>query len=127
MASQQGNKYYIAGDADGKISVFTKNGTFRTKIDATNEPGVPVDSIDSYMSSLLFRAGGDWGFVELERMQVRHVDCPRFEGKVAAAVIDSQQSSRVLVADEEGAISVLNVKNKKECKLEMKFNKGATR
>lgn len=126
MASQSGNKFFVAGDAEGKVSVFTKNGTFRAKIDVSAVPGTSVESLDSQLSSLLFRAGPEWGFIELDKMKAKHLDCQYFEGPVTSAVIDSQQSSRVLVADEDGSIWVLNVKNKNDCRVEFKFAKGAT-
>mmetsp|Transcript_36273 Transcript_36273/g.71676 ORF Transcript_36273/g.71676 Transcript_36273/m.71676 type:complete len:468 (-) Transcript_36273:110-1513(-) len=127
VASQQGSKFFVAGDVEGKISVFTKNGTFRGKIDATMVPGAGVEGLDVALNNLLFFAGEEWGYVELEKLEVRRVDCPRFEGRTAAATIDSQQASRVFVADEQGSVWVFNVKNKRDCKLEMQFARGSTR
>uniref|UniRef100_A0A7S4UA69 Anaphase-promoting complex subunit 4 WD40 domain-containing protein n=1 Tax=Alexandrium monilatum TaxID=311494 RepID=A0A7S4UA69_9DINO len=127
VASQQGSKYFVAGDVEGKISVFTKNGTLRAKIDATATPGAAVEGLDAHLGSLLFRAGTEWGFVELDKQEVKHVECPKFEGRVAATAIDSQQASRILVADEQGSVWVFNLKNKKDCRLEYRFAKGSTR
>jgi len=127
VASQQGAKYFVAGDGEGKITVFTKNGTLHAKIDATATPGTVVEGLDAHLSSLLFRAGAEWGFVEIDKLEVRHMDCPKFEGRVTAAAIDTQQASRVLLADEQGTVWVFNVKNKKDCKLELRFPKGAAR
>mmetsp|Transcript_27374 Transcript_27374/g.78653 ORF Transcript_27374/g.78653 Transcript_27374/m.78653 type:complete len:560 (-) Transcript_27374:104-1783(-) len=127
VASQQGSKFFVAGDDEGKITVFTKNGTLHAKIDATATPGAIVEGLDAHLSSLLFRAGAEWGFVELDKLEVRHVECPMFEGRVVAAAIDSQQASRVLVADEQGSIWVFNLKNRKDCRLEFRFPKGSTR
>mmetsp|Transcript_147240 Transcript_147240/g.274274 ORF Transcript_147240/g.274274 Transcript_147240/m.274274 type:complete len:597 (-) Transcript_147240:128-1918(-) len=126
VASQQGTKYFVAGDVQGKINIFTRNGTFRAKIDAATGPEEGVEGLFSHLSNLLFRVGSEWGFVNLEKLEVTRMDCPKFEGRVTNAVIDSQQSSRVLIADEDGTVWVFNVKEKKNCKVEHRFPKGAT-
>lgn len=126
VASQQGTKYFVAGDEEGKISVFTRNGTFRDQLDASVTPGEKVISLYSHLSNLLYIVGGEWGFVNLEKMETQRMECPKFEGRVTTAVIDSQQSTRVLVADEEGTVWVFNFRDKKNCKVEHKFPQGAT-
>merc|ERR1712232_720014 len=54
------------------------------------------------------------------------IDCAKFDGTITTAIIDSQQSARVLVADEDGTVWVFNVKEKKHCKVEHRFPIGAT-
>jgi len=127
VSSQQGTKYFLAGDAEGSISVFTRNGTFRGRIDVALKPGSAVDYLFAQLSNLLFRVGTDWGFINPEKMEATHMDCPRFEGHVAAAVVDSQQSNRILVADEEGTVWVFNAKSRKDCKVEHRFRRGTTK
>lgn len=127
MASQQGSKYFVAGDAEGKISVFTKNGTLRATIDTTATPGAAIEGLYANLGNLLFRAGSEWGYVDVEKQEVKHVECPKFDGHVTAAIIDSQQSSRVLVADEAGTVWIFSIKNKKDCTVELRFAKGTTR
>jgi len=126
MASQQGAKYLVAGDDEGKVSIFKHNGTFVGKVDASVTPGARVEALTAHMSNLMFHVGYEWGFINLERLSVHHMDCPEFEGRVTSAVSDSQQASRVVVADEEGTIWVLNVKDKKKCRVEHTFPKGVT-
>jgi len=127
LASQGGSKYLLAGDAAGKISVFTRNGTVRARIDTSAMPGVGVDSLFSSPGSVLFRSGAEWGYVDLEKLDVKHVECPAFEGQVTGAILDSQISSRVLAVDEAGTVWAFNVKNKKECKVDLRFAKGTTK
>jgi len=127
LASTQGAKYFVAGDAEGSISVFTKNGTLKTKLDAATTPGSGVEGLYPQGNALLFRAGAEWGFVDPDKMEVRHVDCSGFEGKVTAVTVDQQQPSRVLISDEAGTIWVFSVKGKnKECKLDWRFGKGTS-
>eukprot|EP00927_Polykrikos_kofoidii_P079089 TRINITY_DN75880_c0_g1_i1.p1 TRINITY_DN75880_c0_g1~~TRINITY_DN75880_c0_g1_i1.p1 ORF type:complete len:672 (-),score=119.16 TRINITY_DN75880_c0_g1_i1:222-2237(-) len=129
MASQQGTRYFVTGDEAGRIRVFTKNGTMRADIDTapSSGPGDGVEALHAHLSNLLYRTGDSWGFVDLERMEAKAVSCPRFEGQVRSAAVDSQQSARVLVADEAGTVWVFNVRNKQECKVEHRFGKGATK
>lgn len=126
MVSLQGTKFFVAGDAEGKVSIFTKNGTLRAKIDATVTPG-EIEDLHGHLNNLLFRAGAEWGFINVEKLDVYHLDCPGFEAIVTAAVTDSQQSSRIVIADEEGTVWSLNVKDRKHCKVEHTFPKGMTR
>lgn len=126
LAVQSGSKFVLAGDMEGKISVFTRNGTLRSRIDTTATPGAGVEALCAGSGSVLFRSGAEWGYVDLEKLEVKHVDCPRFEGRVTAAVLDSQQSSRVLAADENGTVWVFSVRGKKECRVELRFSKGVT-
>merc|ERR1712176_691899 len=112
----------------GRITCFTKNGTLHAQIKVGNNvSGTGVDQLYAHLSNLLFRAGNNWGLIDLERMEPRQFKCPRFEGKVTAAVIDSQQAARVLVADEAGTVWVFNIKEKRECKVEHRFQQGATK
>jgi hypothetical protein len=129
MASQQGSKYFVAGSSDGKINIFTKNGTLYKAIDVAKTVPSAGDELKLHaqLSSLLFSAGGVWGYVDLERFVLRVVKCPSFEGRIQAIIFDSQQASRILASDEAGTIWVFNVKNKQECKVEHRFTQGATR
>ncbi|CAE8727812.1 unnamed protein product, partial [Polarella glacialis] len=111
----------VAGDSQGRISVFTKNGTLRGSFDATVMDGPGLEGLDSYHNQLVFRAGFEWGYVGLEKLEVKHVDCPKFDGRVASAVVDSQVLSRVLMSDEAGSTWIFNVKNKKDCEFERQF------
>lgn len=126
-ASQKGTKYFVAGDDDGKISVFTRNGTFLSKIDAVLGHGA-VEGLHAQASSVVFRAGAEWGFVNLERQDVTRIECPRFEGHtVSDSIVDSQQATRALVADEEGTVWAFNLKNRSACRVEHRFPRGALR
>lgn len=128
MCSQQGSKYFVVGDAEGKISVFTLAGVFRARMDATLTPGTGIEGFYVHLSQLLFRAGHEWGYIDLEKLEVKHVECPDFEGgRVTAAIIDSQQSWKVLVADEEGSVWVLAVRHARSCRVEHKFPRGLTK
>jgi len=126
LTSQGGTKYLLAGDIEGKISVFSRNATLRARVDTTSVPGVGVDSISVTLGSALFRSGREWGYLDLERMEARHLECHGFTGQISAAILDSQQSTRVIAADEEGTVWVFNVKNKRECRVELQFPRGAT-
>lgn len=126
LASHSGSKYVLAGDAAGKISVFTRNGTLRGRIDTLATQGSVVDGLFSSPGAVLFRAGSDWGFVDMEKLEARHMECPHFEGRITTAVLDSQMSSRVLAADEAGTVWVFNVRNRKECRVELRFAPGST-
>mmetsp|Transcript_251 Transcript_251/g.672 ORF Transcript_251/g.672 Transcript_251/m.672 type:complete len:597 (-) Transcript_251:16-1806(-) len=125
IASQQGTKYFVSGDAEGKISIFTRNGTLRAQIDATVMPG-GIAGLHTHVSNLIFRSGVEWGYINLEKLEVTPIDCAKFDGSITTAVIDSQQSARIIVADEEGTVWVFNVKDKKHCKVEHRFPRGAT-
>jgi len=35
--------------------------------------------LHSYHSQVLFRAGMEWGYVGLDKTDVKHIDCPNFE------------------------------------------------
>lgn len=125
MASQGGTKYFVAGDSAGQVSVFTKNGTLRAQLDVGESGRGGVLSLHSQLSSVLFRAEGQWGYIDMEKMVPRPVSCPQLDGRVVAAVLDSQMASRAILADEAGTISVYSVKNKKDCSLELRFEAAA--
>merc|ERR1719387_839730 len=65
-ASQKGSKYFVAGDVEGNINIFTRNGTFKTVAHATNYPG-GVQGLFSMTGSVIYRAGRDVGFVNLDK------------------------------------------------------------
>lgn len=121
LATNRGSRQVVAGDSEGRISVFAKNGTLRGHVDVTAMEGASVEGLHAFHSQLIFRAGKEWGYVNLDKVDVIHVNCPKFEGRVAAATVDSQQLSKVLISDETGSVWVFNVKNKKECELENRF------
>merc|ERR1740121_687537 len=127
LASQSGGKYLLAGDQEGKISIFTRNGTLRSRVDTTTSPGQSVEGLSPSPAGVLFRSGTEWGYVDLEKLEVKHIDCPMMDGRVVAAVLDSQLASRVLLADESGRVWVLSVKNKRDCSVELRYAEGATR
>lgn len=127
LASQGGSKYLLAGDAEGKVSIFTRNGTLRSRVDTTTSPGQSVEGLSPSPGGVLFRSGAEWGYVDLEKLEVKHVECPKFEGRLTSAALDSQLASRVLGGDEAGTVWVFNVKNKRDCTVELRFPEGATR
>ena len=79
IANHKSNREIVAGDSSGRISVFAKNGTLKSHIDATAMEGPGVEGLHSYHSQVLFRAGMEWGYVSLDKADVKHMDCPKFE------------------------------------------------
>lgn len=126
LASQQGSKFVVVGDAEGKIGVFTKTGNFSARMLAAETPGDRVEALYAHLSNLIYRTGNDWGFVNLAKLEVQRMECAGFEGRATAVGIDSQQASKVMVSDDEGTVWVMNVKEKKQCKVEHRFAKGTT-
>mmetsp|Transcript_51360 Transcript_51360/g.94927 ORF Transcript_51360/g.94927 Transcript_51360/m.94927 type:complete len:590 (-) Transcript_51360:52-1821(-) len=126
ISVQQGTKYIVTGDAEGKVSIFNRHGNFSAQIDATVMPG-GIEGLHTQGSNLIFRAGVEWGYINLAQLEVTPIDCAKFDGSITTATIDSQQAARVLVADEAGTVWVFNVKDKKHCKVEHRFPRGATR
>jgi len=124
--SQSGNKYFVAGDSSGQLSTFSRNGTFKAKLDLGVTRGQQVVGLYAHLSNLIFYSGTEWGFVNLEKHHVQRMECLPFEGRITSMVFDSQQGSRLLVGDEDGTVWVLNVKEKKNCKVEHRYPKGAT-
>ncbi|CAK9016285.1 unnamed protein product [Durusdinium trenchii] len=124
IANHKSSGEIVAGDSKGRISVFAKNGTLKAHVDATAMEGPGVEGLHSYHSQVLFRAGMEWGYVSLDKAEVKHIDCPNFEGRVADIAVDTQQLSKVLLSDEGGAVWVFNVKNRKDCELEKRFPAG---
>ncbi|CAE8645435.1 unnamed protein product, partial [Polarella glacialis] len=119
------SKQTVAGDAEGRISIFGPSGNLKGSIDATAMEGPGIEDIavhgNRLTNQMIFRAGIEWGFVNLDKMEVQHMDCPKFEGRVASAVLDSNVSSRVLLSDDAGSVWVFNIKNRKNCQFERKF------
>jgi len=126
LAQQGGNKYLLAGDAAGRVNVFTRNGTLRGQIDATLSPGRGVDALSATSSGTIFVSGHDWGYLDLDKMGVTHMECTGFLGELSTAVLDSQQSTRVIAADEQGTVWILSTKNKRECRVDMGYAPSAT-
>lgn len=125
LASQQGTKYFVTGDRDGSVHVFTKNGTLRARINVS--AGASVDSLTAHVGSILFRVGGEFGFLDLDKLEVKYMDCPRFDRHVTAVMLDSQQTSRVIVADTDGTVWVLNARDRGFCRVDHRFQRGVTR
>lgn len=123
IASQQGQKYFVAGDMEGKLNIFRRNGTLWATLNISK---TPVVGLYSHLSNLIFYDETRWGYVNFEKKEVLHMDCAPFQGPITAAVFDSQQGARLLVADVDGTIWALNVKEKRSCKVEHRFPKGAT-
>eukprot|EP00927_Polykrikos_kofoidii_P056297 TRINITY_DN50450_c0_g1_i1.p1 TRINITY_DN50450_c0_g1~~TRINITY_DN50450_c0_g1_i1.p1 ORF type:complete len:634 (-),score=118.83 TRINITY_DN50450_c0_g1_i1:247-2148(-) len=126
-AHHQGATLFVLGDAKGTVSVFAKNGTLKGQIEATNTPGHGIEGFFHHVGNLLFRAGPEWGYIDLEKLEVRHMDCPGFDGNVKDAIIDNQLVSRVFVADSKGGVSAFHIRNKKDCKIEHAFRQGSVR
>jgi len=122
----EGAKYFVAGDTEGTISVYTKNGTLRAKMDATTMPGSGIEGLYPQMGTVVFRAGTEWGYVDLDKFEIKHIDCPGFEGKIATLSQDAAQPSRVFMADEAGKVWVFSVRNRKDCRLEHSFGQGTS-
>merc|ERR1712216_757790 len=116
ISSMQGTKYFVLGDTRGVVSAFTRNGTFHGQVNTTRTLGERVEGLHGHFSNLIFRTGFRWGFINLDRMEVEYLNCPKFNGRVISAIIDSHVTSRVFVSDEEGTVWVLNIKDKKHCK-----------
>jgi len=125
MASQQGTKYFVAGDAAGRVAVFTRNGTLHAEMAVPG--GARVESLHAQLNNLVFVAGGEWGFVDLERMEIRRMRCLKFQGRITAAIVDSQQAHRVLAADDRGTVWVFSMRGRRDCRIEHRFAEGATR
>jgi len=125
IANHKSSREIVAGDSKGRISIFAKNGTLKGQVDATAMEGPGVEGLHSYHSQVLFRAGMEWGYVGLDKTDVKHIDCPNFEGRVADIGVDTQQLSKVMLSDESGAVWVFQVKNRKDCELEKKFPHAA--
>jgi len=123
MASQGSSKYFVAGDAEGGISVFSKNGTLRGRIHAAS-PGAGVEGLHAQQGSVVWWSGGDWGHVEPDKLRARHAQCEPFEGRIAAVVVDSQLASRTLLADSTGTVWIFTTSMKggdQGCTLELRL------
>lgn len=125
LASSGGNKYVLAGDSEGMVNVFGKNGTLRTRLDST-VPGASVEGLTATPGTAVFRAGREFGFVTLDKLEARILECPNFEGKVQSVTFDAQQSSRLYASDEAGTVWVFSTKNKRECTVDLRFPDGVT-
>lgn len=79
IANHKSSRELVVGDSKGRISVFAKNGTLKGHVDATAMEGPGVEGLYSYHSQVLFRAGIEWGYVSLDKADVKHIDCPNFE------------------------------------------------
>ena len=84
IANHKSAREVVAGDSMGRIAVFAKNGTLKNQVDATAMEGPGVEGLHSFHSQVIFRAGMEWGYVNLDKAEVKHIDCPKFEaGKQA--------------------------------------------
>eukprot|EP00927_Polykrikos_kofoidii_P013445 TRINITY_DN15861_c0_g1_i1.p1 TRINITY_DN15861_c0_g1~~TRINITY_DN15861_c0_g1_i1.p1 ORF type:complete len:580 (-),score=122.63 TRINITY_DN15861_c0_g1_i1:212-1951(-) len=125
LTSVQGFKYFVMGDEQGKISIFTKNGTLQAAL-AAADSNTRVDAIYSERGTVIFRAGLDWGFVDFDRLQLKRAECYGFAGRMVAAAVDSQHNWRVVIADEVGQVWSLNTK-RDDCRVEHRFREGTTK
>jgi hypothetical protein len=124
MASQGKSTHFVAGDAEGGISVFSKNGTLRGRIDAAPTPDAGVEGLHAQQGNVVWWSGGHWGHVEPEKLRVRHAQCEQLEGRIAAVAVDSQQASRTLLADSTGTVWIFTMSKKggdQACILELKL------
>eukprot|EP00928_Gymnodinium_smaydae_P034922 TRINITY_DN2464_c4_g1_i1.p1 TRINITY_DN2464_c4_g1~~TRINITY_DN2464_c4_g1_i1.p1 ORF type:complete len:635 (-),score=139.84 TRINITY_DN2464_c4_g1_i1:152-2056(-) len=121
------SKALVVGDSAGTVRIFSRNGTLKFTVDALTTPGEGIVgfAVPASGSSLLFWGGSEWGYLDTDKGEARRIECQGFESAIHDAVLDSQQSSRVIVASEDGAVSVLNVKNRKDCRVEHRFHKGS--
>jgi len=126
FAHQGSTRYVLAGDEEGKVNVFLRNGTLRRRLDTAVVDNTPVNSLSSSLGGVVFRTGSEWGYIDMDNLQVKPVDCLRFNGRVEELALDPQQATRVLSVDENGTVWVFHVHNKKECRIEMRFSKGST-
>mmetsp|Transcript_22743 Transcript_22743/g.52603 ORF Transcript_22743/g.52603 Transcript_22743/m.52603 type:complete len:592 (-) Transcript_22743:107-1882(-) len=126
MTSTQGVKYFVAGDSVGWISVLTRNGTLHGRIRVSN--GFPVSGISAHLGNVVYVAGHQWGYVDLEKATARSFVCHKYEASwVHAAVTDTALQSRIIAADEDGTVWVFATRDKRDCKVEHRFPKGTTR
>eukprot|EP00929_Paragymnodinium_shiwhaense_P063619 TRINITY_DN31788_c0_g1_i2.p1 TRINITY_DN31788_c0_g1~~TRINITY_DN31788_c0_g1_i2.p1 ORF type:complete len:459 (+),score=118.79 TRINITY_DN31788_c0_g1_i2:130-1506(+) len=128
IASYQGSKYFITGDDVGKLRIYGRNGSLQAQFDALPQPELrsPIENIHASLGSAVFAAGGSWGFIDLDRLVLRRLRCPRLNGYIRHAIADSQISSRFFVADAQGTVYVLKVEEKRDCKVEHRFPPGST-
>jgi hypothetical protein len=124
MTSQQGSKYHVVGDEAGRVGVFIKNGSYSFGIDTAGEK---IEGLYPHLSNLIYRTRSEWGYVDLQKKNLSRVDCPGFVGPAVAVAFDSQQAARVLVSDIHGTVWVLNLKERKNCKVEHQYPRGATK
>jgi len=126
-AAQRGTKYFLTGDVEGKVSLFTRNGTFMTRINATKNPG-GIEGLTVHTGNVMFRAGRDWGYIDLEKLETHRVACRKFRAThIESAIVDTHQNARAVVADENGTVWVLSRKMRHECKIEHRFPRSTTR
>eukprot|EP00438_Fugacium_kawagutii_P010093 Skav203884 [mRNA] locus=scaffold1649:86059:91999:+ [translate_table: standard] len=68
IANHKSSREIVAGDSNGRICVFAKNGTLKGHVDATAMEGPGVEGLHSYHNQVLFRAGMEWGYVSLDKV-----------------------------------------------------------
>ena len=93
IANHKSTREIVAGDSMGRISVFAKNGTLKNQVDATAMEGPGVEGLHSFHSQVIFRAGMEWGYVNLDKAEVKHIDCPKFEAGQPSLANCSKDSS----------------------------------
>lgn len=121
VVSQQGVRYVVVGDDHGRLHTFGRNGSLHGVIDDVVPKGSGIRGLHQSANHVFYYSSTVFGYLELERQEVKHAVCPKFEGSIAALTVDSQHVARVLLADTLGQVWVFNLKNKKECKFEHKF------
>merc|ERR1719161_2956306 len=122
-ASQKGSKYFVAANEHGQVSVFSRNGTYRHTFEATEAPG-GIQGMFAYASNLIYWAGKDFGYLNLDRSSASKLDCPGLSQPIATAIVDSQQTNRMLILEVDGSVWAFTIKDKSECTLERSFPKG---
>jgi len=125
LASYQGARYLAVGDDKGRVAIFTKTGELHAELEIY--AGVPVQSLSGHIGSLVWVSGSEWGFIDLDdEPKVRYMRCEKFSGRITAAIVDGQQSQRVIAADGLGTIWVFSMKSKSRCRIEHRFPERST-
>eukprot|EP00931_Biecheleriopsis_adriatica_P049340 TRINITY_DN28541_c0_g1_i1.p1 TRINITY_DN28541_c0_g1~~TRINITY_DN28541_c0_g1_i1.p1 ORF type:complete len:605 (+),score=92.40 TRINITY_DN28541_c0_g1_i1:135-1949(+) len=126
MMSNQGVKYFVAGDSVGWVSVITRNGTLHGRVRVSN--GEPVAAITSHLGNVIYVSNGKWGFLDVDKVTARSLVCWKYEGDVVLqAITDSALTSRILAVDKEGTVWVFNMREKRDCKVEHRFPRRTVR
>jgi hypothetical protein len=134
MVSSKGTKYFVVGDDAGRITMFTKNGTLHAVLKPRNVRGYTgstrtgIGSLQAHLGNVLYQSDGtSWGFIDVDRAELWALTCRRLEGRIHAATLDSQSSSRVHLADGDGTVWVASWDERRKCKVEHRFARGLAR
>jgi len=116
--------YFVVGDADGGIAVFHRNGTFRGRVIATDDPGGIVGLARGQSQSVLFYSSHRFGFFSTYQIDVQFVPCTGWHVPLYDLAVDpNSASARVILSLVDGDIIVFNTMNGKSraCDLFVKF------